>query len=97
MSSWPWPRTSQRDLRSRSRPARSRGCRSRACWPPNRLVLLERDDLRLDDEEAMALLSGAGRKRPMEEVRELNVAAEGWPAGLYLTGPDDAIPGWQAP
>ena len=51
----------------------------------DRLVLLERDDLRLDDDEAMALLEGAGQRRPMGEVRELNAAAEGWPAGLYLT------------
>ncbi len=49
-----------------------------------RLMLLERDDLRLDDEEAMALLSGTGRRRSTDEVRELNAAAEGWPAGLYL-------------
>ena len=49
-----------------------------------RLMLLERDDLRLDDEEAMALLSGTGRRRSLDEVRELNAAAEGWPAGLYL-------------
>ena len=52
----------------------------------NHLMLLDRDDLRLDDEEAMALLSGGGRKRQVEEVRDLNVAAEGWPAGLYLAG-----------
>jgi len=51
----------------------------------DRLALVERDDLRLDDDEAMALLSGSGRRRSMDEVRELNHAAEGWPAGLYLT------------
>ena len=51
----------------------------------DRLVLLERDDLRLDDDEAMALLSGSGRRHPMDEVHELNRSAEGWPAGLYLT------------
>lgn len=50
-----------------------------------RLLLLERDDLRLDDDEAMALLDGSGRRHPMDEVRALNEAAEGWPAGLYLT------------
>ena len=70
----------------------------------NRLALLDRDDLRLDDEEAMALLSGGGRKRTVDEVRDLNVAAEGWPAGLYLaaltighaaeasTGPTAVVP-----
>ena len=51
----------------------------------DRLLLLGRDDLRLDDGEAMALLSAAGRMRPMDEVRELNATAEGWPAGVYLT------------
>ncbi|MGZ6300487.1 MAG: LuxR C-terminal-related transcriptional regulator [Candidatus Limnocylindria bacterium] len=51
----------------------------------DRLMLLERDGLRLDDDEAMALLSACGRRRPMDEVRELNDAVEGWPAGLYLT------------
>ena len=50
-----------------------------------RLMLLERDDLRLDDDEAMVLLDGSGRRRAMDEVRALNEAAEGWPAGLYLT------------
>jgi LuxR family transcriptional regulator, maltose regulon positive regulatory protein len=51
----------------------------------DRLVLLERDDLRLDDDEAMSLLNGSGRRYPMNDVRALNAAAEGWPAGLYLT------------
>ncbi len=32
----------------------------------DRLVLLGREDLRLDDDEAMALLDSAGRRRPMD-------------------------------
>jgi LuxR family transcriptional regulator, maltose regulon positive regulatory protein len=65
----------------------------------DRLALLERDDLRLDDDEAMAVLNGVGRRRSMDEVRELNAVAEGWPAGLYLNAlrsGDDAPDGTTA-
>jgi LuxR family transcriptional regulator, maltose regulon positive regulatory protein len=41
-------------------------------------------DLRLDDDEADALLEGAGIKLGTDELSELNRRTEGWPAGLYL-------------
>ena len=48
-------------------------------------VVIEREALALDDQEAGDLLSSAGRGRDASEVHTLNVAAEGWAAGLYLS------------
>jgi LuxR family transcriptional regulator, maltose regulon positive regulatory protein len=50
----------------------------------DQVVLLERDDLRLDVEEATAVLHGTGPRRTPDEVRELNAAAEGWPAAISM-------------
>ena len=41
-------------------------------------------DLRLDQQEAAALLSGAGVALDPTEVADLTERTEGWPAGLYL-------------
>ena len=60
------------------------------------LTLLERDDLALDDREAEELLRIVGWSGPEERARRLNLAFEGWAAGLYLsaltqrTGPEPA-------
>jgi LuxR family maltose regulon positive regulatory protein len=42
------------------------------------------DDLRMDVEEAAALLQNAGVELDAAAVSELNDRTEGWPAGLYL-------------
>ena len=49
-----------------------------------RLAELSAADLRLSDREAQALLHGAGVELTLEEAKELNRHAEGWPAGVYL-------------
>ena len=41
-------------------------------------------DLRLDQQEAAALLSGAGVELDPTDVADLTERTEGWPAGLYL-------------
>jgi LuxR family transcriptional regulator, maltose regulon positive regulatory protein len=41
-------------------------------------------DLRLDEQEAQALLRGAGVELDAAEVADLTQQTEGWPAGLYL-------------
>jgi LuxR family transcriptional regulator, maltose regulon positive regulatory protein len=41
-------------------------------------------DLRLDEQEAQALLGGAGVELETAEVADLTKQTEGWPAGLYL-------------
>jgi LuxR family transcriptional regulator, maltose regulon positive regulatory protein len=41
-------------------------------------------DLRLDKQEAQALLRGAGAELDAAEVADLTQQTEGWPAGLYL-------------
>jgi LuxR family maltose regulon positive regulatory protein len=41
-------------------------------------------DLRLDEQEAQALLGGAGVELETAEVADLTEQTEGWPAGLYL-------------
>ena len=41
-------------------------------------------DLRLDQQEAAALLSGAGVELDSTDVADLTERTEGWPAGLYL-------------
>ena len=43
-------------------------------------------DLRLSDREALGVLASAGAQLPPREAKELNARAEGWPAGVYLTG-----------
>ncbi len=48
-------------------------------------TLLGATDLRLDDDEAGAVLQAAGVDLPADEVRAINESTEGWPAGLYLT------------
>jgi LuxR family maltose regulon positive regulatory protein len=42
------------------------------------------DELAMDDQEARALLEGAGVQLTSEEVAELVKRTEGWPVGLYL-------------
>ncbi|HEX5524714.1 MAG TPA: LuxR C-terminal-related transcriptional regulator, partial [Pedococcus sp.] len=41
-------------------------------------------DLRLDEQEAQALLRGAGVELDAAQVADLTERTEGWPAGLYL-------------
>ena len=43
-----------------------------------------RADLRLDEQEAQALLRGAGVELDAAQVADLTERTEGWPAGLYL-------------
>jgi LuxR family transcriptional regulator, maltose regulon positive regulatory protein len=74
------PSSSQLVLLSRARPPlplarlRARGG----------VVELDGDDLRFGDRDAAALLSGLGIDLPPDDVSALNVAVEGWPAGLHL-------------
>ena len=51
-----------------------------------RALLLELgpQDLRMDGEEARALLAGEGVDAPDEEIDKLIWRTEGWPAGIYL-------------
>ena len=49
-----------------------------------RLLELGPEDLAMDDDEAGALLRGAGVELSPEAVATINARAEGWPAGLYL-------------
>jgi LuxR family transcriptional regulator, maltose regulon positive regulatory protein len=48
-------------------------------------TLVDARDLQLDDDEAAAVLRGAGVDLPAEDVASINQSTEGWPAGLYLT------------
>jgi LuxR family maltose regulon positive regulatory protein len=50
----------------------------------DRLFLLRRRDLAMDDAEAGELLASFGLALSGEEVRRLNQRSEGWPAGLAL-------------
>ena len=50
-----------------------------------RLTTIGAAELSLDDEEALQVVSGAGISLGPAQVRALNRAAEGWPAGLYLS------------
>ena len=60
-------------------------------------------DLRLDQQEAAALLSGAGVELDPTDVADLTERTEGWPAGLYLAalslqaGAPDPAPAWCSP
>src|SRR5581483_8729425 len=49
-----------------------------------RVLELGRDDLRLSDAEALALVAAAGLDLDEEEVTSLNESSEGGPAGMYL-------------
>ena len=49
-----------------------------------RLTELSAADLCLSDREAQALLHGTGVELTLEEAREVNRHAEGWPTGVYL-------------
>ena len=49
-----------------------------------RVVELGVEDLAMDDQEARALLEGAGVGLDDAEVNELLARTEGWPVGLYL-------------
>lgn len=49
-----------------------------------RLLEIDLDDLRLHQEEAAALLRGAGVDLGQADAAELTRRTEGWPAGLYL-------------
>ena len=49
-----------------------------------RLTELSAADLCLSDREAQALLHGTGVELTLEEAKEVNRHAEGWPTGVYL-------------
>ena len=51
-----------------------------------RLTELSAADLCLSDREAQALLHGTGVELTLEEAKEVNRHAEGWPTGVYLGG-----------
>jgi LuxR family maltose regulon positive regulatory protein len=80
------------------------GCRTKPRLPgallgaPARVVAVGPDQLRMDREEAGALLAGAGVQLAEAEAAELVRRTEGWPVGLYLaalahqTGPAGGAP-----
>jgi LuxR family transcriptional regulator, maltose regulon positive regulatory protein len=49
-----------------------------------KVIDLGEDDLRMNDDEAAALLHAAGVAIGDDDVAELNAQCEGWPTGLYL-------------
>ena len=48
-------------------------------------TLIDATDLQLSDDDAGAVLQGAGVDLSAEDVASINRSTEGWPAGLYLT------------
>jgi len=67
-------------LASRSRP----GLRLGRLRSQGKLVEFGAQDLVFTDEEASAVLAGAGTDLPLERVAGLVRRVEGWPAGVYL-------------